>query len=70
MPHYYWFYAPDGGEKPGRKKLIFSCRKRATRESSFFDIRKKRFSGGLATDSWIRHMIKIIVFLQYINLQK
>ena len=70
MLHSYWLYAPDGREKPGRKKLIFSWRKRATVGSSFYDFRKKVFYGGLATDNWIRHMIKIIVFLQDIKLQK
>ena len=45
-------HSPECSGKPGMKKGSFSCRKRATKGSSFLDLEKHLFERGLETESW------------------
>lgn len=56
--------APDGNEKPGLKKLFFLDYKERPPGSSFINLEKKAFEGGLVMHSWIRHKVKFVLFLQ------
>ena len=58
------YLAPDGNEKPRLKKLFFLVYKERPLGSSFIKVEKKFFEGGLVMNSWIRHILKIKLFLQ------
>ena len=45
--------SPDRSEKPGLQKNNFSCPERATVRSSFQDLEKYFFKGGLVAERWI-----------------
>jgi hypothetical protein len=58
------FFAPDGNGKPGLKKLFFLDYKERPVGSSFINVEKRFFEGGLVMHSWLRHILKFVLFLQ------
>jgi hypothetical protein len=46
------------------KKLFFLDYKERPAGSSFINLEKKAFEGGLVMHSWIRHKVKFVLFLQ------
>jgi hypothetical protein len=63
-------YAPDSNVKPGLKKTFFLDYKERPVGSSFINLEKSFFEGGLVMNSWIRHILKFMLFLQDIKIQQ
>ena len=54
--------SPDRNEKPGLQKNNFSCPERATKRSSFQDLEKYFYKGGLVMESWNSFKVTIRPF--------
>jgi hypothetical protein len=71
---YYWFNlyfsCPDGDGKPRLKKLFVLDYEERPAGSSFINLEKRFSEEGLVINSWIRHILKFILFLQHIKIQK